>query len=76
MSQERKSFSILSDLQRTEPSHERKTARHVSYDTIVNEASNTFCNMKDPKLRRNALCTDWPNYMLRNKHAVMVNSKG
>ena len=31
--------------------------------------------LKDTKLKRNAICPDWPGYFLRCKNTVMINDK-
>ena len=32
--------------------------------------------LTDPKLKRNAICTDWPGYFLKCPNTLIINSKG
>ena len=30
----------------------------------------------DTKVKRNAICDEWPNYMSKNKNIVIINQRG
>lgn len=40
------------------------------------QASRTPGLLENKKLKRNAMCTDWPNYFLGNKNTIVINKTG